>query len=93
MLKWTWYTSVLAGDIVDAVGAGDPANELVPVVAEGDVADLDGADGVDDFDAAGVWRAGELWALADVNGPSARIARAMNETINFMTTPSLFRFQ
>jgi len=79
---------------VDALGAGDPAKELPPVVAAGDVADLDAADGVDDFDAAGAWRPGELWALADdVNGPNARIARAVNETINFMTTPSLFRFQ
>ena len=76
-----------------ALGAGDPANELPPVVAVGDVADLDAADGVDGFDAAGAWRAGELWALADVNGPNARIAKAVNETINFMTTPSLFRFQ
>jgi hypothetical protein len=40
--------------------------------------------------AAGVVRAGELCALADVNGPSARIAAARSGTVNFMTSLSLF---
>ena len=60
------------------MAAGDPANELLLVVPVGDVDGLDAADPVDDLDAVDVWRGGELWALADVNGPSATIARAMN---------------
>ena len=72
------------------MAAGDPANELLLVVPVGDVDGLDAADPVDDLDAVDVWRGGELWALADVNGPSATIARAMNGMVNFMRTLSLF---
>ena len=75
---------------VDAVGAGEAANELLLVVPVGEVDGLDAADAADDLDAVDVWRGGELWALADVNGPCAIIARAINGIVNFMRTLSLF---
>ena len=75
--------------VADAAGAGDAANELLPIAAVGDADGLDAAGG--NLDAAGVWRAGELCALADVNGPSASIAQAINGMVNFITTLSWFR--
>jgi predicted chitinase len=70
----------------DAAGAGDAGNELLPVAAVGDVDGLE-APGAN-LDAAGVWRAGELCALADVNGASASITQAINGMVNFITTLS-----
>ena len=44
-------------------------------------------------DALGVLRAGEVCALAKVKGASARIAVAINDTVDFMRTLSLFRLR
>ena len=82
---------------MDAAGAVDAGDESLDVAAVDDVDDIDGLDGADDvddlvaLDAAGVVCADELWALAKVNGPSARIAMARNGTVDFIRTLSLFR--
>lgn len=75
--------------VADAAAAGDAADELLDVSAVADVDGLEAAGG--NLDAEGVWRAGELCAPAGVNGASASIAQAMNGTVNFITTLSLFR--
>jgi hypothetical protein len=86
----------------DAAGDAAAGDELLDAVAAGDandVADLDAGD-IDDLDLAGdvtgldaVVRAGELCALANVNGANTSTAMAIYETVNFMTTLSLFRLR
>ncbi len=79
-----------AGDeLLDAVAAGD-ANDVADLDA-GDIADLDLGGDVAALE--GVVRAGELCALANVNGANTSTAMAIYETINFMTTLSLFRLR
>ena len=82
----------------EAVGDAATGNELLDAADVGDadnVADLD-VDGLDlsgdvtDLEAAGALRVGgELCALANVTEPSANIAMATNETVDFMTALSL----
>ncbi len=69
----------------------DDVDDVEDLDAAGDVDDLDVAGDVAGLDAAGVVRAGELCALANGNGLSASIAMAINGTVDFMKTLSLFR--
>jgi hypothetical protein len=73
----------------DTAGDVDAGDELLEVAVVGDVDNVDDLDIVDG--AVALLRAGELCALAEVNGPSASIAMAINGTVNFMKTLSLFR--
>jgi hypothetical protein len=77
----------------DAAGDADAADTLLDAAAVDDVDDVDDLDAGEDacdLDKGGVPRAVELCALANVNGASARIAVARNETVDFMRTLSLF---
>jgi hypothetical protein len=85
----------------DTAGDADAGDGLLEATG---VDDLDDVDDVDDLEAgdmdaaagldlAGVVRAGELCAWANVNGASARVAMAINETVDFMTILSLFRLR
>lgn len=86
----------------DAAGDADAGEELLDAVAVDDVDDVDDLDAVGDFDAAedaggldkaGVLRAAKLCALAKVKGASANTAMAIYETVDFMTSLSLFKLR
>ena len=76
----------------DASGDAVAGDELVEVVVPGDVDEVEDLDAPGDVARlAGVMRAGELCALANGKGPSAKIAMARNGMVDFMRTLSLFR--
>src|ERR1700730_9204986 len=80
----------------DAAGDAAAGDALLDAAAVGDVDAVDDLDAPGDFDAPddkGGLRAGEVCALAKVKGASARIAVAINETVDFMRTLSFFRLR
>jgi hypothetical protein len=81
----------------DAAGDAAAGDGLLDAAAVDDVSDLDAPGDFDadkgGLDKAGLLRAGEVCALAKVKGASARIAVAINETVDFMRTLSFFRLR